>query len=271
MFRDWFAVHTPLVLRWVISYGWAGCACLPGQCRFLPPLQGEDLLGVVIGPTTEWAKWGLIFQGLHCVRTFYQFSSDPLNELEGESDVVGCVAGLVSLPWYDERDLVRLVKFVLDHGVDVNARQPDGQTALFSAVNHSALAVVRELLIRGADPNALDRKGNSVLVGLGGLPHSDFSQDKACLRMLVRMNLSTAALFACANSYTSIDFEDVHRAAERKMFVAVLILRVTRARAAYAYLCTSWPRSSLSVLPAKSVRAVLDRVWHSQTSSEWDY
>jgi hypothetical protein len=230
MFRDWYPTHTSLVLRWMSTHGWGGCSCPSGACRFLPPILGRDLLGVVIGPTTEWAKWGLIFQGLHCVNTFYQFSSDPLNELSADAVPVGCISGLMSLSWYDEEDLLNLVRFVLDNGGDADARRPDGQTALFSAVHHSALRVVNELLTRGAKVNAVDESGNSVLVGLGGLPHSDYEQDKACLRMLVRKNLSVDALIASANSYTSVDYQDIYRKATHCNDILKVFRRVKAAR-----------------------------------------
>ena len=47
------------------------------------------------------------------------------------------------------------VRYLLDQGADVNAREQFGDTALTEAVFNGQLAAVKELLLRGADINAI--------------------------------------------------------------------------------------------------------------------
>jgi hypothetical protein len=47
----------------------------------------------------------------------------------------------------------------LAQGADINARQPDGRTALMLAAGRGDVAVIRLLIDRGADPQRLDREG----------------------------------------------------------------------------------------------------------------
>src|SRR5262249_11405508 len=51
---------------------------------------------------------------------------------------------------------------LLDAGVDINAQDGEGQTALSMAVGEHTTEVLRYLLARGADPN----RGNPLLYGL---------------------------------------------------------------------------------------------------------
>lgn len=269
MFRDWFVTHTPLVIRWVSSFGWGGCPCADGACVFLPPHFGEELMNAVIGPSTEWARWGLIFQGLHCVRTFYQFSADPLQELVTDPTPVGCLAGLINMGWYDEEDVLRLVRFVLLHGGEVDARRPDGQTPLFAAVHQGALTIVTELVKRGANVNARDQAGHSALFSVG-YQHGDLGLDKQCIRLLVHLGLSADALRAYVKSYGQVDFIDLSRAAKRKMYVSRLLPRVLRARTAATLLEMRWSSSTLAVLARETFEVIIDMILHSQTNVVWN-
>lgn len=271
MFRDWYVTHTPLVLRWMSSDGWGGCVCRAGECFFLPPHWGRNkLVDLVIGPTTEWAKWGLIFQGLHCTKTFYQLTADPLNELLSDPVPIDVLSGLVSLAWYDENDLLELVRFLIDNGADADARRPNGLTPLFAAVHHGALKVAAQLVELGANVNAIDQHGHSVLFSLGR-QHGDIVEDKKCLRALMRMNLSVDALASYANTYAHLDFQDVRRAAQRKLFASALIPRVTRARTSVGNLVLFWRSSNLKVLTAGLLDKILAIVLHTQTKSDWDW
>ena len=57
-----------------------------------------------------------------------------------------------------------VVKILLDHGADVNARDTEADaTPLYYAASWGRQAAVELLLSRGADPNARNRKGASVL------------------------------------------------------------------------------------------------------------
>jgi hypothetical protein len=69
--------------------------------------------------------------------------------------------GFTPLIWAANRGAVKLVRFLLEHGADVNARTTQkynaGRTALMLAGD---LATVRALLAAGADPTAVDENGD---------------------------------------------------------------------------------------------------------------
>ena len=48
-----------------------------------------------------------------------------------------------------------VVRYLLDQGADVNAREQQGRTALTEAAFYGRLSVIKELLLRGADVNAI--------------------------------------------------------------------------------------------------------------------
>jgi len=56
---------------------------------------------------------------------------------------------------------MRDLKAALATNVDVNARDADGHTALILAIQHDHAAVVRELMVHGADPKIADSQGNT--------------------------------------------------------------------------------------------------------------
>ena len=61
-------------------------------------------------------------------------------------------------------DAARLAAYV-DAGTPVDLTDADGNTLLMLAAYHDQPAVVRELVARGADPDALNSRGQSPLAG----------------------------------------------------------------------------------------------------------
>lgn len=57
---------------------------------------------------------------------------------------------------------VDVVRYLLDQGADVNAREQFGDTALTEAVFNGRLAAAKELLFRGADANAIGAGGTAL-------------------------------------------------------------------------------------------------------------
>ena len=62
-----------------------------------------------------------------------------------------------------EKDAGRVVDFLVKVGVDVNAGDVDGVTALMLAAKFGLLFIVRRLLLRGADAALTDAAGNTAM------------------------------------------------------------------------------------------------------------
>lgn len=62
-----------------------------------------------------------------------------------------------------ERAKPFVIEFLLDRGLDINARNEQGETALLIAAWNGTDDLVEVLLKRGADPNIKTRKGLSAL------------------------------------------------------------------------------------------------------------
>lgn len=52
-----------------------------------------------------------------------------------------------------------MVRFLLSHGAECNLREKSGYTPLHWAASHGNLATIEALFAAGADPNALDARG----------------------------------------------------------------------------------------------------------------
>ena len=58
------------------------------------------------------------------------------------------------------------VRYLLDHGADVNASEQQGRTAVTEAAFYRNAAVIRELALRGADINAISDQGTALDIAL---------------------------------------------------------------------------------------------------------
>jgi ankyrin repeat protein len=61
---------------------------------------------------------------------------------------------------------LEVVRYLLDQGANVNAREQFGDTALTEAVFNGQLAAVKELLFRGADVNAVGDGGTALDIAI---------------------------------------------------------------------------------------------------------
>ena len=61
---------------------------------------------------------------------------------------------------------LEVVRYLLDEGADVNAREQFGDTALTEAVFNGQLAAVKELLFRGAEINAIGDGGTALDIAI---------------------------------------------------------------------------------------------------------
>jgi len=61
---------------------------------------------------------------------------------------------------------LRAVRYLLDEGADVNAHEADGNTALSEATFYGHAAVIKELLARGANVNAVTGAGTALDIAI---------------------------------------------------------------------------------------------------------
>lgn len=61
---------------------------------------------------------------------------------------------------------LRAVRYLLDEGADVNARESDGNTAVTEAAFFGHIPVIKELLVRGADVNAISGNGTALDIAI---------------------------------------------------------------------------------------------------------
>ena len=59
-----------------------------------------------------------------------------------------------------------VVRYLLNEGADVNARELHGNTALTEATYYGHASIVKELLLRGADVNAITETGTALDIAL---------------------------------------------------------------------------------------------------------
>lgn len=59
-----------------------------------------------------------------------------------------------------------VVRYLLDEGADVNARENRGSTALIEAAYNGHTDVIKELLLRGADINVISEQGTALDMAL---------------------------------------------------------------------------------------------------------
>jgi ankyrin repeat protein len=70
---------------------------------------------------------------------------------------------VVSRGRYDSKDTVRVVRLLLEHGVDVNAEDKDQSSPLHSASYSGKLEIARALLDHGAKANLKNDRGETPL------------------------------------------------------------------------------------------------------------
>ena len=61
---------------------------------------------------------------------------------------------------------LEVVRYLLDEGADVNARENWGSTPLAEAAYYGHIDVIKELLLRGADINAISQQGTALDVAI---------------------------------------------------------------------------------------------------------
>ena len=135
---------------------------------------GDATLGEGTTPLARAAK----SNDLALMKMLFDAGADPTLTLKDRTTVAmisaagGAVVGAyaVGIPVTEESSL-EAIKLCMDHGVDINAFNTNGQTAVHAAVNRGALKVVRYLADNGAKLDMKDKHGRTpldVALGVGG-------------------------------------------------------------------------------------------------------
>jgi ankyrin repeat protein len=61
---------------------------------------------------------------------------------------------------------LEVVRYLIDQGADVNAREIQDRTAMTEAVFYGNVSVIKELALRGADLNAISEEGTALDIAL---------------------------------------------------------------------------------------------------------
>src|SRR5690606_30346293 len=109
--------------------------------------------------------------GLEALALLAPAGADPAHvEPDGFNTVIAVTAGpeippltVVDRERPAEPDAIAALRFLLEHGADVNARGPDGETALHTAAKRGLTDVIRFLVEQGAELDAMDRGGRTPL------------------------------------------------------------------------------------------------------------
>ena len=130
---------------------------------------GDATLGAGATPLMRAAKSGDIAM----VNLLLASGADPLLTLPNKTTTIMLAAGLgwrngsPLAPSYDQgppEEAVETIKVLKAAGVDINATNTAGDTALHAAVTGRASdVIIRGLLALGADPNALNKRGQTAL------------------------------------------------------------------------------------------------------------
>ena len=59
---------------------------------------------------------------------------------------------------------LEIVKYLVENGVDINAKDKDGKTTLMKTVENRNLEIVKYLVDNGANVNAKNKNGNTPLI-----------------------------------------------------------------------------------------------------------
>ncbi|OXU23793.1 hypothetical protein TSAR_016729 [Trichomalopsis sarcophagae] len=132
----------------------AGLMRLEPAIRRIFPTEGQRLSLLWTAVLSCYQKSAeLLVRSAANVNELLGFALSSLNNntiVEGSS-ILNCVVMMYPSPWND-----RFIVLLIEHGAEVNARDPYGWTALHTAVKKYRIRAARSLLERGANVHAID-------------------------------------------------------------------------------------------------------------------
>jgi ankyrin repeat protein len=108
-----------------------------------------------------------------------------------------------------DRDDFEVLQHIIDEGANVNAKNPDGQTALHVAIHNGDTSMVQFLLEKGADPEATAPNGNKPLYDAAESGHFEIVElllDFNANVEAFNINEKRSAFYQVSLSSTRIDF-----------------------------------------------------------------
>ena len=150
----------------------------------------------VVGATPFWLAAHFAEPGI--MRTLTARGADPRVGLpDGTTPLLAAVAarrrrepGLAPNPAEDERLVLEAARAAIDAGVDINAADADGNTALHTAASRRLDTVVGLLADRGADLHAVNHQGQTPLEAAGGRGGGDGDDSNSTVELLRRRAVS---------------------------------------------------------------------------------
>ncbi|KAJ4298087.1 hypothetical protein N0V90_005986 [Kalmusia sp. IMI 367209] len=140
--------------------------------------------------------------GYELPASWYNSDREFLSAIEDAADDHDNVLGF--LHCFSMRGNIRLMRALIDLGVDINMKNDWGETALFCACSSGYTAMVQLLLEKGADPSQQTKEGITLLHFLSAFTDT-YIQDIA--NLLVRHNapLEARATSEASVYHTSLD------------------------------------------------------------------
>jgi ankyrin repeat protein len=173
--EDDSAVSTLDLINFLLAHGANVNAQLKAQQPYRAKLdRGDDtMLTTGTTPLLRAAKAG----DNEVVRILLAHGADPKLATRSGINPLMAAAGVGTKEedttgrFKTEADAIETIQLLLDAGLDVNAAESRGQTALHGAAEKGLDQVVKFLAAHGANPNAKDRQGKTPLdaaIGLSG-------------------------------------------------------------------------------------------------------
>jgi hypothetical protein len=141
--------------------------------------------------------------------------SEVESTLQTEPDLVKCrgLRGFTPLHTAADKNQTEVIRFLIEHGAEINARTDAGDTPLHWAAVDNRLNAAKLLLAEGADINPKDKDGNTPLHWAAARGHVEMTE----LLIAHGADLKTKTRFGCTPLRGAYDY---HQAATARVLLA---------------------------------------------------